>query len=91
MGVYTKNRAFRLPTPETPLPLAKLVPMLCLEDIDEAMFWEQGSAAGADGLVLWGYEPSDEDQQAFQEYWANDFCPLFSARATAQTKMATTA
>ena len=62
-----------------------------LEDIDEAMFWEQGSAAGADGLVLWGYEPSDEDQQAFQEYWANDFCPLFSARATAQTKMATTA
>ena len=32
------NRAFRSPQPgsETPLPLAKLVPMLCLEDVAEA-------------------------------------------------------
>jgi hypothetical protein len=50
-----------------------------LEDIDEEMFWKNGSAAGADGLVMWGYESSNEDQEAFVDWYANDFAPLLGA------------
>ena len=50
------NRSFRLPQPggETPLPLRKLIPMLCLEDIAEAraMVEHYGIETRGDNLLL---------------------------------------
>lgn len=40
---------------------------------DMEMFWKQSYAAGADGLILWGYEPHTQPQ--FQEFWTETFAP----------------
>lgn len=40
---------------------------------DMEMFWKQSYAAGADGLILWGYEPHTQPQ--FQQFWTETFAP----------------
>lgn len=50
-----------------------------LEDVDMAMFWKNGSAAGADGLVMWGSEQGDDNQAAFEAWYSEDFVPLINA------------
>ena len=44
-----------------------------------AMFWKNGSAAGADGLVMWGSEQGDDNQAAFEAWYSEDFVPLINA------------
>jgi hypothetical protein len=48
--------------------------LLC--DEDESMYWNESLAAGATGLILWGYEPKTADE--FINYWETDFAPLIN-------------
>eukprot|EP00041_Stephanoeca_diplocostata_P018028 m.374054 g.374054 ORF g.374054 m.374054 type:complete len:357 (+) comp20896_c0_seq2:157-1227(+) len=46
---------------------------------DESMYWEQTLAAGGNGIVLWGYEPTPTNTDAFIHWYSSTFAPLVNA------------
>ena len=47
-----------------------------LSEIDEQMYWKQSYAAGATGIVLWGYEPTVSAATEFKTWWLHNFTRL---------------
>ena len=61
-------------------------PNALLSDTDESMYWEQSYAAGATGLVLWGYEPTNSSAAEFGKWWKDDFTPLLNKWSPESTR-----
>lgn len=49
-----------------------------MSDQDVQMYWQQSYAAGASGLVLWGYEPTRQAAAEFAAYWKRSFTSLIN-------------